>query len=70
MASDSGWGGVPIELCAPLQALEDAAKAAGYEARTGVKTNERGELVLAVILACKPYADQREAKRLERLKRS
>jgi hypothetical protein len=50
--------------------LESVAKELDYDARVGIKTNAKGEPVVALILPPKPAVDAREAKRLERQKRS
>jgi hypothetical protein len=65
------WEGIPLDLVPALEAFKAAAKALGYECRSGIKTNAKGELVVALIFP--PLAervDAREAKRLERERRS
>jgi hypothetical protein len=64
------WEGIPLNLVPHVTALEAAAKELGYDARVGIKTNARGELVVALIIPPTARVDAREAKRLERLKRS
>jgi hypothetical protein len=64
------WQGVPLRLVEHVNQLEAVAKELGYDARVGMKTNSKGELVIALILPPKPVVDARESKRLERLKRS
>jgi hypothetical protein len=65
------WEGIPLDLVPHVTALETAAKALGYDARIGTKTNARGALVVALIVEpAPPRIDARGAKRLERMKRS
>ena len=71
MSAVRRWEGIPIALVPALQSFEAAAKALGYDCRTGIKTNARGELVVALIFPpLPPPVDAREAKRLERERRS
>jgi hypothetical protein len=61
----------PLDLVPALEAFKAAAHGLGYACRTGIKTNAKGELVVALIFP--PLAepvDAREAKRLERERRS
>jgi hypothetical protein len=65
------WEGIPIALVPALNDFKAAAETLGFECRTGIKTNAKGELVVALIFP--PLAervDAREAKRLERERRS
>jgi hypothetical protein len=65
------WEGVPLNLVPALNAFKAAAETLGFECRTGIKTNAKGELVVALIFPpLEDRFDAREAKRLERERRS
>ena len=65
------WEGIPLDLCPAFEAFKAAAEALDYECRTGIKTNAKGELVVALIFPpLPPRLDEREARRLERERRS
>ena len=47
--SATRWEGILIALVSALEAFKAAAHALGYACRSGIKTNAKGELVVALI---------------------